>query len=266
MDVDQFAFDLPSELIAQFPTAERGQSRLLYLNGTTGALADQRFSDLPDLVRPNDLLVFNDTRVMKARLAARKASGGKLEVLIERVLTADRALALIKASHAPRPGSIVSIAQTVDARVVGREGELYVLEFLGDRSVRQVMDESGSVPLPPYIERQSGASDEERYQTVYARAPGAVAAPTAGLHFDHALLERLRARGVQHAFVTLHVGAGTFQPVRVHNIDEHRMHSERYSIPAETAAAVERARTEGGSIIAVGTTSLRALESAMHAD
>jgi S-adenosylmethionine:tRNA ribosyltransferase-isomerase len=265
MDVDQFAFDLPSELIAQYPAAERGQSRLLHLDGATGAIADLRFSDLPEIVQPQDLLIFNDTRVMKARLKAHKQSGGKLEMLIERVIADRRALALIKASHAPQPGSVVCVAEAVDAHVVAREGELYLLEFLGERSVQQVMEEFGTLPLPPYIERQTEARDDARYQTVYARALGAVAAPTAGLHFDVELFERLQQRGVQHAFVTLHVGAGTFQPVRVRSIEEHRMHSERYSIPPETAVAIEHARRAGGRVVAVGTTSLRALESGASA-
>jgi S-adenosylmethionine:tRNA ribosyltransferase-isomerase len=262
MDVDQFAFDLPAELIAQFPPPQRGASRLLHLNGATGVVRDHHFSDLPQLLQPGNLLVFNDTQVMKARLTARKDTGGKLEILIERVIAERRVLAMIKASHAPRPGSWLRVADAVDAEVLERDGELYVLQFSGDRTAQEVMGKFGSMPLPPYIQRESAEQDEERYQTVYAREPGAVAAPTAGLHFDAHMLGRLQQRGVQHAFITLHVGAGTFQPVRTADIEQHRMHSERYAIPAATAAAIERTRSSGGRITAVGTTSLRALESA----
>ena len=264
MDVDQFAFDLPAELIAQFPPPQRGRSRLLHLDGALGAIRDYHFSDLPQLVQPGDLLVFNDTRVMKARLAARKDTGGKLEILIERVIADRRVLAMIKASHAPRPGNVLRIADAVEAEVLERDGQFYVLQFSGDRTAHDAMEKFGSIPLPPYIQRASGEQDEERYQTVYAREPGAVAAPTAGLHFDAQMLEHLHQRGVQRAFVTLHVGAGTFQPVRSANIEQHRMHSERYAIAAATAAAIERTRSAGGRVIAVGTTTLRTLESSVH--
>jgi S-adenosylmethionine:tRNA ribosyltransferase-isomerase len=262
MDVDQFAFDLPADLIAQFPSPQRGQSRLLHLQGDTGAVRDLHFCDLPDLLRAGDLLVFNDTRVMKARLFARKESGGKVEILIERVMADGRVLAMIRASHAPRPGSRLRVADGADAQIVARDGEMYLLQFSGACRALDVMERFGVMPLPPYIERPSGIEDEARYQTVYARVLGAVAAPTAGLHFDHSMLERLQRCGIRSCFVTLHVGAGTFQPVRERDIDQHHMHTEWYDVPAVTADAIERTRQDGGRVIAVGTTSLRALESA----
>ena len=261
MQLDQFGFDLPPELIAQFPPEQRGESRLLHLDGSDGALRDLTFRDLPDLIAPGDLVVFNDTRVIKARLAGEKATGGKVELLIERVINSRRALALLRASHAPQPGAVFKVAGAVDVRVIERQEELFVLEFTGDATVLEVLEGFGSVPLPPYITRRQVVEDEARYQTVYADLPGAVAAPTAGLHFDHAMLERLRARGVELAFLTLHVGAGTFQPVRVSDIREHRMHSEWYRLPEATVEAVARARARGGRVTAVGTTTLRALES-----
>jgi S-adenosylmethionine:tRNA ribosyltransferase-isomerase len=262
MDVDQFAFDLPADLIAQFPPPQRSSSRLLHLSGATGAVRDLSFSDLPELLAPRDLLVFNDTRVMKARLFAHKDTGGRIEILVERVRTERQVLALIRASHAPRPGARLHIARGVEARVLEREGELYLLEIAGDCTALEMMERFGNMPLPPYIERAGSAQDEARYQTVYARFLGAVAAPTAGLHFDQEMLDRLHARGVQSCFVTLHVGAGTFQPVREHDIDRHRMHSEWYDVPSQTVAAIASARASGARIVAVGTTSLRALESA----
>jgi S-adenosylmethionine:tRNA ribosyltransferase-isomerase len=260
MRIEDFDFDLPAELIAQFPTQDRSDSRLLTLDGVTGAIADRRFNDLPQLLSPGDLLVFNDTRVMRARLFGRKRSGGKVEVLVERVLDNRHALALIRASHPPASGSRLVLADALEVEVLGREGDLYRLEFAS--GVREALERHGEIPLPPYIGRRPDPGDDERYQTVYAREPGAVAAPTAGLHFDAAMLERLRGSEVGTAFLTLHVGAGTFQPVRAERVEEHRMHGERYCIPAETAAAAQRARASGGRVIAVGTTSLRALESA----
>jgi S-adenosylmethionine:tRNA ribosyltransferase-isomerase len=262
MQLDAFDFDLPAELIAQHPPAQRGEGRLLCLDAATGALADRRFADLPQLLRPDDVLVFNDTRVIKARLFGRKASGGRVELLIERVLDARHALALVRASHAPAPGSTLELTGGTAVRVLDREGVFHRLEFLGGRDVAACLDEHGEMPLPPYIERQADSEDAERYQTVYARTPGAVAAPTAGLHFDQAMLDRLREQGVALAFITLHVGAGTFQPVRSERIEEHIMHRERYTVPPGTVAAIERARANGGRVVAVGTTSLRALESA----
>jgi S-adenosylmethionine:tRNA ribosyltransferase-isomerase len=262
MRLDQFDFDLPPELIAQRPTERRGQSRLLHLDGVDGAVRDHSFDDLPELVRAGDLLVFNDTRVIKARLFGEKSTGGKVELLVERVLDARHALAMLRASHAPRPGAVLQVAAVAEARVIERRGEFFLLEFAGDLSVHELLERFGSLPLPPYIARRPSVEDEARYQTVYAEAPGAVAAPTAGLHFDQDLMNRLRARGVELAFLTLHVGAGTFQPVRVADIEEHRMHSERYQLPEATVNAIERARAQGGRVTAVGTTALRALESA----
>ena len=259
LTVDDFDYALPPELIAQHPATTRAASRLLHL-AADGALSDRRFTELPELLEPGDLLVFNDTRVIKARLAGAKDTGGHVEVLIERVLTHHEVLAQIRASHAPRAGARIRLADAIDATVLERKDDLFHLRFEGDASVPELLARHGSVPLPPYITHAPDADDEARYQTVYARAPGAVAAPTAGLHFDDPLLAELRSRGVELAFLTLHVGAGTFQPVRVRDLAEHRMHSERYEIPTATAAAVQRARDRGRSVIAVGTTSLRALE------
>ena len=265
MRLDQFDFDLPPELIAQHPPQQRGQSRLLYLNGSDGALGDFVFQDLCALLAPGDLLILNDTRVIKARLLGEKATGGRVELLIERVLDSNRALALLHASHAPRPGAVLRIAGTIAARVLERRGELYLLQFDDEDTVFEVLERVGSVPLPPYIARPTEVGDATRYQTVYASAPGAVAAPTAGLHFDRAQLDALQRLGVKVASLTLHVGAGTFQPVRVRDIDEHRMHNELYQLPEATVQAVARTRTCGGRIVAVGTTTLRALEAAASA-
>ena len=262
MKTSDFDFDLPPELIAQFPTQERRQSRLLHLDGASGTLADGRFGDLPQFLRPGDLLVFNDTRVIKARLFGVKGSGGKLEVLIERVLDEHHALAHIRASHAPKPGSGLLLAGAIAATVEERQGELYRLRFAGETPLLELLEQYGSLPLPPYITHAPEALDETRYQTVYAREPGAVAAPTAGLHFDPAMLETLEKMGVKTAYVTLHVGAGTFQPVRVEDIAEHHMHSEWYTVPQRTVDSIRLAGAEGGRVMAVGTTSLRALESA----
>jgi S-adenosylmethionine:tRNA ribosyltransferase-isomerase len=200
--------------------------------------------------------------VIKARLFGEKSTGGKVELLIERLIDTSRALAMLRASHPSRPGTVLKVAGVAEARVIERRGELFLLEFVGDLSVHELLERFGSLPLPPYITRRPSGEDETRYQTVYAEAPGAVAAPTAGLHFDRDLMNRLRERGVELAFLTLHVGAGTFQPVRVADIDEHRMHSERYRLPEATVNAIERTRALGGRVTAVGTTALRALESA----
>jgi len=262
MHVADFDFDLPDELIAQFPPALRGGSRLLHVEAS-GTLHDRRFCDLPALLRPDDLLVMNDTRVIKARLFGHKESGGKVELLVERVLDERDALAFIRSSHAPRPGSRIRLADDVAAEVLARQDDLTRLRF--SRPVLDVLDRLGQLPLPPYIEHTPTADEEARYQTVYANAPGAVAAPTAGLHFDAAMLDALRAQGVRTAQVTLHVGAGTFQPVRVDAIADHKMHSERYTIPDAAVAAIAETRARGGRVVAVGTTSLRALEAAAQA-
>lgn len=259
MRVADFDFDLPAELIAQFPPETRGASRLLHVDAG-GACHDRLFADLPALLRPDDLLVLNDTRVIKARLFGQKDSGGKVELLVERVTGEHEALAFIRASHAPKPGSRILLADGSMLDVMARQDDLTRLRF--SAPVLSVLDVLGRLPLPPYIEHAPTADDEARYQTVYADAPGAVAAPTAGLHFDEAMLARLAAHGVRTARVTLHVGAGTFQPVRVDAIADHTMHSERYTIPQATVEAIADTRTRGGRAVAVGTTSLRALEAA----
>jgi S-adenosylmethionine:tRNA ribosyltransferase-isomerase len=262
MRTDDFNFNLPDELIAQFPAPERRASRLLRLDGNSGELRDAWFRELPELLAPNDLLIFNDTRVIKARLTGQKASGGKIEALIERIIGPFEALAQVRASKAPKPGQCLVFADAIEAEMVERQGDMFLLRFLGETPLAELLDQYGALPLPPYIQHNPDEFDETRYQTVYAREPGAVAAPTAGLHFDEAMLAELATRGVQTAQVTLHVGAGTFQPVRVDNIAEHRMHSERYTVPQATVNAIAATRQVGGRITAVGTTALRALESA----
>src|SRR5690606_4847764 len=256
-----FHFDLPPELIAQQPLAARTASRLLCLDGASGALADRQFADLPDLLAPGDLLVFNDTRVIPARLYGRKPSGGKVEVLIERLLDAHRALAQVRASKSPKVNGVLALDGGIEARVLARHDDLFELTFNG-APLLDLLEQHGHMPLPPYVARPDTEADRARYQTVYARAPGAVAAPTAGLHVDEQLLAALATRGVQHTFVTLHVGAGTFQPVRVDNIEEHKIHAEYLVVRAATCDAVKHARAEGKRVIAVGTTAVRALESA----
>lgn len=264
MHISDFDYDLPDELIAQFPTEQRNASRLLQLDGASGALQDSWFRQLPDFLQAGDLLVFNDTRVIKARLTGQKSSGGKLEVLVERVLDTHQVLAHIRASHAPKPASRIILADAFEAEVIERRENLFLLRFITKTPVLDLLERHGTLPLPPYISHAADATDEQRYQTIYARAPGAVAAPTAGLHFDAAMLELLRQGGVGIAYVTLHVGAGTFQPVRVDNIAEHKMHSELYSVPEETVRLIQQTRQRAGKITAVGTTALRALESAVR--
>ena len=262
MKLSDFDYDLPPALIAQFPADERSASRLLHLDGRSGELADRRFRDLLELVNAGDVLVMNDTRVIKARLTGRKDSGGQIEVLVERVLDHERVLAQVRASKTPRAGSRLLLAHGAMAEVLGRAGEFFELRFIDCADVFALLERAGSVPLPPYITHAADAGDDARYQTVYAQAPGAVAAPTAGLHFDEMMLAALKARGVRLAWITLHVGAGTFQPVRVENLAEHKMHAEWYALPQATADAIAAAQAAGGNVIAVGTTSLRALESA----
>jgi len=260
MRTDEFDFVLPERLIAQHPLVQRGASRLLQV-GKSG-LEDGQFADLVGLVREHDVLVLNDTRVLKARLFGEKETGGKIEVLIERVLDEHVALAQVRASKSPKPDSRVLLAGQLWVKVLGREGEFFRLCFEGEESVHVLLERCGHLPLPPYITHDAGAEDDERYQTVFAREPGAVAAPTAGLHFGESILQALRGKGTGIAYVTLHVGAGTFKPVRTQHIEEHTMHSERYTIPQVTVDAIGLARRNGGRVIAVGTTSLRALESA----
>jgi S-adenosylmethionine:tRNA ribosyltransferase-isomerase len=258
--LDDFDYDLPAALIAQVPSPRRTGSRLLHVDGAR--LADLRFVDFPALLAPGDLVVFNDTRVIKARLHGRKPTGGDVEILVERVLGVDEALVQLKASHPPREGGVIELAADARARVIARDERFFHLRFEGVGELSPWLERHGEVPLPPYITHVPGAADAERYQTVYARHAGAVAAPTAGLHFDADLLAALAARGVGLAYITLHVGAGTFQPVRSHAIGEHRMHSESYAIRSETVQAIAETRARGGRVVAVGTTSLRALESA----
>ena len=260
--LSDFNFDLPEELIAQTPLARRSASRLLQVDGTS--LTDRYFEALVDQLQPNDVLVFNDTRVLKARFFGIKNTGGKVEVLVERVLhnseSQHTVLAQIRASKSPTAGSTIRLADAFDVKVGEREGEFYQLHFPGD--VFELLEQFGRLPLPPYIEHAPDAYDETRYQTVYSKVPGAVAAPTAGLHFDDALLEQCRSKGIRFAYVTLHVGAGTFQPVRHEDLSKHDMHSEWYSVPQATVDAIQQAQQAGRDVIAVGTTSLRALESA----
>jgi S-adenosylmethionine:tRNA ribosyltransferase-isomerase len=271
MRLSDFDFELPAELIAQHPPPKRGASRLLVVRAgkpaaspsgdgdvAAPALEDRSFAELPALLAPGDLLVFNDTRVIRARLFGTKDTGGRVEALVERVTGPHEAIAMLRASKRPKPGSRIAW-RSGGAEVIGRDGEFWQLRF--EEPVHDVLEREGRLPLPPYITHAPDAEDERRYQTVYAREPGSVAAPTAGLHFDEPMLERLRERGVRQAWVTLHVGAGTFQPVRVDDLSQHRMHAERYEVPEATARAIADTRRTGARVIAVGTTSLRTLES-----
>lgn len=263
LTVDDFDFPLPPELIAQHPTPERSGSRLLHVCGQHEI--DRYFADLPELLKAGDLLVFNDTRVIKARFFGVKETGGQVEIMLERIVDATHAICQIRASKAPKTGCLLRLADAFNVRMSGRTGadnDFFALELVDAGDFWDLSERYGKLPLPPYIEHPAEGTDETRYQTVYARAPGAVAAPTAGLHFDEAMLATLRAQGVNTAFVTLHVGAGTYRPVRVEKIADHRMHSERYEIPQATADAIAATRAAGGRVIAVGTTSLRSLESA----
>ena len=255
MKLADFDYELPAELIAQHPAKERSASRLLHLDAASGELRDRAFADLPELVDSRDALVLNDTRVIKARLSGARQSGGRVEFFLERITDAHEALGLMRSSHAPKPGTRLLLGDGAEAQVLGREDDLFRLRFA--EPVAAVLERCGSVPLPPYITHAPGAQDAERYQTVYAEKPGAVAAPTAGLHFDREILERIKKNGTTISRVTLHVGAGTFQPVRVETVEEHKMHFERYAVPPETMQAIR-----GKRVLAVGTTSLRALESA----
>ena len=255
-----FSYSLPPELIAQRPLPERTASRLLALDGADGSLRDLQFTDLPTLLHSGDLLVLNDTRVLPARVEGRKASGGACELLLERIIGRRRFLAQARASKGLKPGGSVLLPDGARAIVAARDDDLYELQL--DREVLAYFESHGSVPLPPYVDREPDQGDRERYQTVYAETPGAVAAPTAGLHFDPPMLERLAAAGIGIARLTLHVGAGTFQPIRNDELAGHRMHAERFRVPAETVAAIAAARRNGGRVVAVGTTVVRALETA----
>lgn len=270
MHLSDFYFDLPDELIARYPKVERTSSRLLQLNGQNGELFHRTFSDVVDLINEGDLLIFNNTRVIPARIFGRKASGGKIEVLIERILTENRFLAHIRASKAPKEGGELILGEDklgegkgIKARMVSRHDALFEVEIAEkNTALLEILPQIGHMPLPPYIDRPDEEADKERYQTVYNKVPGAVAAPTAGLHFDQPLLEKLKAKGVNFAFVTLHVGAGTFQPVRVEHIEDHKMHAEYVEVPQEVVEAILATKAHGKRVIAVGTTSVRSIESA----
>ncbi|OEF08150.1 tRNA preQ1(34) S-adenosylmethionine ribosyltransferase-isomerase QueA [Vibrio genomosp. F10] len=264
MQVSDFHFELPDELIARYPTAERTASRLLHLDGMNGALNDRAFTDVLDLVEPGDLMVFNNTRVIPARLFGRKESGGKLEVLVERMLDEKSILAHVRCSKSPKPGTRLFLGEKDEykATMVERHDALFEIHFDSDQSVLEILNRVGHMPLPPYIDRPDEDADKERYQTVYNEKPGAVAAPTAGLHFDEEILAKIQEKGVEFAYVTLHVGAGTFQPVKVDNINDHHMHAEYVEVPQEVVDAIAATKARGGRVIAVGTTSVRSLESA----
>jgi len=266
MQRTDFDYFLPPELIAQQPLPERGASRLLLLDAAADRLEDGQFSDLFDQLLPGDLLVFNDTRVIPARLFGAKASGGKVEVMVERVVDQHNALAHVRASKSPKPGSRLLLDGGVEVEVTGRQDDLFELRFLDQRPLFEILDQVGHMPLPPYISREDELVDRERYQTVFANNPGAVAAPTAGLHFDQAMLDSLAEKGIEQAFVTLHVGAGTFQPVRVDNVADHKMHAEYVEVSQQVCDQISATRAQGGRVVAVGTTALRSLEGAAAAN
>lgn len=257
-----FNFYLPPELIAQHPTAERTASRMLHLDGQNGNLSDEDFLNFPDYLNAGDLLIFNDTRVIKARLFGHKHTGGNVEVLIERIINPHVVYAHVRASRSPKIGSKIKLSDAFDVEVTARHDDLFELQFLSNDAVLTLLEQHGALPLPPYITHHATAEDEERYQTVYSKHLGAVAAPTAGLHFNDAMLDKIRLKGVNIAYVTLHVGAGTFQPVRVDSINEHKMHSELYNIPQATIDLIAETKLRGRQITAIGTTVMRALESA----
>ncbi|UXK10015.1 tRNA preQ1(34) S-adenosylmethionine ribosyltransferase-isomerase QueA [Shewanella putrefaciens] len=265
MRVADFSFDLPYELIARYPMAQRNASRLLTLDGNSGALGDKQFTELLEMINPGDLMVFNNTRVIPARMFGQKASGGKLEILVERMLDDKRILAHVRSSKSPKVDSLIHLDGGYQMKMVARHDTLFELELLSELTILEVLEAVGHMPLPPYIDRPDEDADKERYQTVYNQNPGAVAAPTAGLHFDDAMLDALKAKGVNIAFVTLHVGAGTFQPVRVDNVLEHKMHSEWANVPQDVVDLIAQTKAAGKRVVAVGTTSVRSLESAARA-
>ena len=265
MNKSDFHFDLPSEMIAQRPLAERSASRLLVVDAAARRFEDRRFTDLATLLRPGDLLVFNDTRVLPARLFGHKESGGAVEILIERVTGAHEARAQLGVSKKPKVGARILLHDGTEISVLGRDGEFFRLRFETIEPLEKLLQRVGRMPLPPYIERAAEAADDERYQTVYARESGAVAAPTAGLHFDEALLQVLRERGIDSGYVTLHVGAGTFQPMRAERLEDHTMHREWLNVGAHLVEQIRRTRERDGRVVAVGTTVVRALESASRA-
>jgi S-adenosylmethionine:tRNA ribosyltransferase-isomerase len=261
MKKSDFTYQLPDALIAQKPLAERDASRLLCMDKNSGQITDRQFTDFIDLINDNDLLVFNDTKVIPARLYGKKQSGGKIEILIERLLDDHHALAHVKASKSPKAGALIELDQGYSCTVQGRADDLFILEF-ADMALMKLLDLIGHIPLPPYITRADDVSDLTRYQTVFAKEAGAVAAPTAGLHFNDALMAKIKTLNIQTAFVTLHVGSGTFQPVRAENLADHVMHKEYFAVPQATVDAVQHTRARGGRVIAIGTTAVRALESA----
>ncbi len=266
MRVADFSFDLPDELIARYPTEQRSASRLLSLDGNSGQVSDKQFTDLIDFIEPGDLMVFNNTRVIPARLFGQKSTGGKLEILVERMLDDKRILAHVRSSKSPKVDAIIDLDNGYHMKMLARHDTLFELELQSELTILEVLEEIGHMPLPPYIDRPDEDADKERYQTVYNETPGAVAAPTAGLHFDDEMLARLKAKGVNTAFVTLHVGAGTFQPVRVDNVLEHKMHSEWADVPQNVVDLIEQTKAARKRVIAVGTTSVRSLESAARAN
>ncbi len=262
MKKSDFNYSLPDALIAQQPLAERDAGRLLVLHRKNGQLVDRQFSDFIELINQRDLLVFNNTKVIPARMFGKKSTGGKVEILIERILDDHHAIAHVKASKASKNGTLIRLDEGHYCEVLGRADDLFRLEFKGTANILTILEQIGHMPLPPYITRADDESDLTRYQTVFAQEAGAVAAPTAGLHFNHAMLEKIKAKGIQSAFVTLHVGSGTFQPVRVEDLSDHVMHKEYFAVLPETVSAVNQARANGGRVIAIGTTAVRALESA----
>ncbi len=265
MKVTDFDFDLPETLIAKYPANTRTASRMLHLDGKSGITVDRQFTDILELIEPGDLLVFNNTRVIPARLFGQKETGGKVEVMLERVLSDNTVLAHIKASKSPKAGSLITLEGGLVAKMLARQGELFHLAFEAEENIFDLLEKYGHMPLPPYIDRPDEDGDKERYQTVYNKKPGAVAAPTAGLHFDDEILNALKEKGVNIAFVTLHVGAGTFQPVRVDNIEEHHMHSEYAEVTQDVVELVKLTKLNNKRVIAVGTTSVRSIESAARA-
>jgi len=262
---DEFTYQLPDELIAQFPTEQRGQSRLLVMDRDSGEHTDLDFSSLPGLLKAGDLLVFNDTRVIPARIFGTKETGGKVEILLERILDKQRMLAQIRASKSPKPGNLIHLQGDIKLELIERQDDMFVLDVIGEMTVLELMQQLGHMPLPPYIQREDDVEDMERYQTIYAKTPGAVAAPTAGLHFTDELMQEISDQDIDSVFVTLHVGAGTFQPVRVDNIEEHQMHSEYLEVSTDVCEKVRQCKARGGRVIAVGTTAVRCLETAAQA-
>ncbi|MER2491098.1 tRNA preQ1(34) S-adenosylmethionine ribosyltransferase-isomerase QueA [Catenovulum sediminis] len=262
MQVSDFSFDLPDELIARFPAEKRTESRLLVMDGNTGDIQHKIFAQMIDLVTDKDLLIFNNTKVIPARLLGQKRSGGKIEVLVERILDDKTILAHVRANKALKPGAEVVLENAINAQMLERRGDLFVLQITNDETVLNLLEAHGHMPLPPYIDRADNETDKTRYQTVYGKIPGAVAAPTAGLHFDEELMQQLANKGVQIEYVTLHVGAGTFQSIRVDNVKEHQMHAEYIDVPQNVVDAIVACKKRGGRVIAVGTTSVRSIESA----